>query len=262
MNRKNYEVIVLVNGKSVKEYIHNGNTYIEGRKGTDFSLKIKNNSARRILAVTSIDGISVLTGDKASYNSNGYIVPAYSSIIIDGWRVSDNEVKKFFFTSADKSYAVRNEEDGNNVGVVGVAIFREKITPIVIRLKEPYPYIAPNPWIYFNTSSVSVDMNYPSDAGTALLGDSNNPNCSVICSTSVDKNYSLSNEIGTGWGDNKESSVVSVVFDKEDNMDEEFIMFYNSHRQLQKIGVDFTKRPQYITPCAFPAKYCKPPKKD
>lgn len=250
MNRKNYEVIVLVNGKGVKEYGHKGKNYIEGRKGTEFAIKVKNNSARKILAVISVDGLSVLTGDAASHDSSGYIVPAYNSVVIDGWRVSDEEVKKFFFTSADNSYAVRKEENGNNVGVIGVAIFREKDVPLVVwNIQNIHPHVSPS-------------FPYPPLFPTCTVSSSNQNGYNLLDSNDSLDTCMLSSEIGTGWGETKESSVVSVGFEKEEYVDEQFIIFYNSYSQLKKIGVDFTKRPQYITPCAFPVKYCKPPELD
>ena len=130
MLKQSYEVEVLVNGKPAKEYAHSGKVYIEGRKGTHFSIRIRNNSYSRKLFIPTIDGLSVMNGETGDFNSSGYIVSSHDSITIDGWRTSDKEVAEFFFSSPEGSYA-KKIKNGDNLGVIGVAVFEEetKIIP-------------------------------------------------------------------------------------------------------------------------------------
>ena len=60
-----YEAQVLVHGKPVKEIPHLGETYIEGRIGTEYAIRFKNNSLRKVMAVISVDGVNVVTGEPA-----------------------------------------------------------------------------------------------------------------------------------------------------------------------------------------------------
>ena len=105
MYQNDYEVQVLVNNKPVKEYLHNSKYFIEGRKDTSFKIKIKNNGFRRIIAVPTVDGLSVMDGKPASVNSSGYVIDGRSSMTVDGWRVSNDEVSTFVFCSKNKSYS-------------------------------------------------------------------------------------------------------------------------------------------------------------
>ena len=91
MQKSNYEVEVLVNGHPIKEYYKDGKIYIEGRKGCEYSLRIKNNGWKKIVVIPTIDGVSVMNGKQASYDSPGYIISGYNSLTIDGWRTSDSE---------------------------------------------------------------------------------------------------------------------------------------------------------------------------
>ena len=125
MKKSNYEVDIVVNGKPLKEYYHEGKTYIEGKKKTEFSLRIKNNGSAKIVAIPSVDGLSAMNGKIASFNSGGYVINGYDSIIIDGWRKSDKEVARFYFSDPEDSYSQR-KGDGNNLGIIGVAVFQEK----------------------------------------------------------------------------------------------------------------------------------------
>ena len=126
-----YEINVLVNGSRCKQYPHQGKLFIEAKKGSEYSIEIKNNIWSRILAVCSVDGLDVLSGKKADENGNGYVINGYGSLKIDGFRVSNEKVAKFLFDYKGGSYAA-SKEDGSekNVGVIGVRIFTEKIKPL------------------------------------------------------------------------------------------------------------------------------------
>jgi hypothetical protein len=135
MNRGSFELSVSIpkDGRSttIREFGNNGYTYVESREGQKFTLKIRNNSARRVLAVPSIDGLSTLDGEIATPQSRGYIVPAYSSVEIKGWRTSLEDVNDFVFERKEsgKTYAAGTNNDTANCGVIAVMIFGEKQKP-------------------------------------------------------------------------------------------------------------------------------------
>ena len=86
MNRNSFELQILINGRPVKEYNHNNETYIEGRKGTEYTLKVKNNTYHRVLAIPAVDGINVITGKPATPDDSGYIIDGYNCVEIKGFR--------------------------------------------------------------------------------------------------------------------------------------------------------------------------------
>ena len=112
MKKSNYEFEIVVNGKPLKEYYHESKNYIEGKKNTEFSLRIKNNGSAKILAIPSVDVLSAMDGKKASFDSSGYVISGYDSMTIDGWRTSDDEVAKFYFSNPEDSYGKRKGEGG------------------------------------------------------------------------------------------------------------------------------------------------------
>jgi len=246
MLKQNYEVQITVNGKPLREYFHEGKYYVEAREGSEFQIKVKNNSFQRIVAIPSVDGLSVLDGEEASYNSRGYIVDAYDSVIIDGWRTSDNDVAKFYFTKDGDAYSVKSGKGKGNLGIIGVVIFPEKANYQFVDVwSTTKEYTSPkiNPWWPWDSGSICGSMSYS-------------------CST-VTRSSSANNEekIGTGWGETKKSEVQSVAFEK-DNYSVEFNIFYASGKGLKSMGITLDDKPKYITPQAFPGNnYCKPPKK-
>ena len=167
MYNNGIDMRVLVNGRPTREYSHKGNSFIEARHGTNYSVKIKNDNGWRVMAVISVDGLDVITGKPAEKSNKGYIVDSYKSIEIKGYRVTDDSSAAFVFTNKDdkRVYVAQQKGDKRNSGVIGVRVFREKEAPIVKvieKIKEVhhhhdhyidkpyYPYYPPirpyNPW--------------------------------------------------------------------------------------------------------------------
>jgi hypothetical protein len=77
-----------------------------------------------LLAVTSVDGVNVVSGATAGWDQTGYVFGPGERYQITGWRKTDAEVAAFTFVDSPNSYAERTGRPAN-VGVIGVAIFRE-----------------------------------------------------------------------------------------------------------------------------------------
>jgi hypothetical protein len=95
-----------------------------GSPDSRYSLAIANDTASAFEVVASVDGLDIIDGRPASFSKRGYIVDPFSSVVIDGWRTSEDSVAAFRFSSVDDSYAERMG-DGRNIGVIGAAFFRE-----------------------------------------------------------------------------------------------------------------------------------------
>lgn len=108
-----------------KEY-QSGRRFVTGKKGSTFSVVVKNRSFSPLEIVTSVDGLDVMDGKTASFSKRGYIVQPGDTLEIDGFRTSRNSVAAFEFSSVTHSYANQRHGDTRNVGVVGIAVFTEK----------------------------------------------------------------------------------------------------------------------------------------
>jgi hypothetical protein len=120
-----YRLELLSEWNTLPIWHHSGRAWVEGREGERYTIRIYNHSSRRVEAVVSVDGRDVIDGGPASLSKRGYVIPPWSSIDIDGFRLNWNEVAAFRFTDARKSYAVRMGSPWA-VGVVAVALFPEK----------------------------------------------------------------------------------------------------------------------------------------
>jgi hypothetical protein len=113
-----------------------GRAFVLGSVGERYRLHIVNPTASRVEAVVSVDGQDAVDGRPASVAKRGYLVPAFGDVTVDGWRTSLDTVAAFRFSPVRGSYAARTGRD-QNVGVIGVAFFRER-APIALR-RVPVP---------------------------------------------------------------------------------------------------------------------------
>ena len=122
-------------GARLSSYQHRGETYVLGELGKRYQIRVRNHSGRRVEAVITVDGRDVVTGKPGDYRSaRGYIIPAYGSVVVDGFRKSLGNVAAFRFTNLENSYTSRRGTP-EHVGVIGLAFFPE-------RRRVPPPSIA------------------------------------------------------------------------------------------------------------------------
>jgi hypothetical protein len=122
-----YQVEVLVGGVPAQSFWHDGETFVLGQLGDRYTIRVSNHTRRRVEAVVSVDGRDVIDGKPGDYSGKrGYLVPAWGQVEIDGWRLSQRQAAAFRFSSVSDSYAARMGS-ARNVGVIGVAIFPERI---------------------------------------------------------------------------------------------------------------------------------------
>lgn len=139
MTNKQIELDVLVNGKPVREYAHEGKSFIESREGTEYALRVKNQTSGRVLAVLSVDGINIISGkpvtDAAS--ETGYVLGPWEEQTLRGYRVDEKTVATFKFVKRGESYATEKGEGQGN-GVIAVRVFGERETneQRIIKLME------------------------------------------------------------------------------------------------------------------------------
>ncbi|MBN2576000.1 MAG: hypothetical protein JXP73_15665 [Deltaproteobacteria bacterium] len=138
-----YDVQVLVDGSPAPTFWHAGESYVMGRVGERYVIRVSNHTGRRIEAVVTVDGRDVVDGKPGDFRKKrGYLVPAWSHVDIDGWRLSQSRAAVFRFSSVADSYAARMG-NAREVGVIGVAVFPERVW-------RPRPLPPPPPPYYFD----------------------------------------------------------------------------------------------------------------
>jgi len=264
---KQYDAKILIKGKTATEYHHtDGNIYIEGRKGSEYELEFYNNSRERVCIIPAVDGLSILDGKPAGLESDGYVVDAWQTLRIPGWKFDNNQIAKFEFSTKGSSYSNGTNNGTNNVGVIGFMIFREEIQhldPITIcttsnsggyagSLKRDLSGIINNANdvgdLYrdmYNNSPIS------NTTGDYLIGATRGM---ASGSDSVADNMPIASSLGTGFGALGDYKTQEVSFNKRDplNPDAVMVIYYDNVKGLEKRGIVVKKKRTHTSPDAFP----------
>ncbi|HWY23341.1 MAG TPA: hypothetical protein VNX47_00395, partial [Nevskia sp.] len=86
-------------GQTLTLYRHDGRLYVPGEPRHEYELRIHNHSGGRLLAVGSVDGVNVLSGETAAADQGGYVLDPYGSVSVAGWRKSLQRIAAFYFTA-------------------------------------------------------------------------------------------------------------------------------------------------------------------
>lgn len=203
------QVIDRDSGETLTVYRHQGEHWVAGRPGARYAVSLRNATPGRVLSVVSVDGVNVVSGETAHWRQTGYVLSPWQQHAIHGWRKSDTEVAAFHFTASSDSYAERTGRPAH-VGVVGVAIFREKPVP------PPPPAIAPAPMLREQSAAQESRSSAPSSAA----------------------DMAARPRLGTGHGERETSVVGHTTFERRSQRPDELIRIrYDSRENLVAMGI-------------------------
>ncbi len=238
-------------------YWHNGQAYIVGQPGHEYSVKVRNRVGGDVLAVVSVDGVNAVSGETASSSQGGYVINAWQNLDVAGWRKSLDRTAAFYFTTLGDSYAARTGRP-NNVGVIGVALYRRKPEPAPVQI---YPQRLSERRADEAAPAAQAPMQkdavpYASAQGEAYGG-------AVAGRTQGYAPVAPRGEpLGTGHGRSEWSSAQYVEFEKATTYPEEVItLYYDSYENLLARGI--IRAPQYRRPDSpnpFPGPFVPDPR--
>lgn len=224
------EIFDRAEGRTLPLHWHEGRLYVAGEPGHEYEIRIRSHAASRVLAVTSVDGVNVITGQTASPDQSGYVLEPWQSLSIAGWRKSLDRVARFYFTSLPDSYAARTGRP-DNVGVIGVAFFRPKTSCCRHRIDQ--------------------------DAGRSASTPS------AAAEAQADESLARRQEprLGTGHGQGEQSPAEYTRFERASpRPDQTIVIYYDSYRNLVAQGVIPARRHYAeVIPEPFPAGFVPDP---
>ena len=275
-------------GATLPVYSHRGEYWVAGTPGARYAVAVQSRYGQRLLAVPAVDGINVLSGQTAAWNQTGYVFSSFSQYQITGWRKSNAEVAAFEFSSLGDSYAGLTGRPAN-VGVIGVALFKEKQAPAPVYdpeisrndsawpsarsksagrpLAEPAPAAdstAPTP----APAPASPIANRPTDRAPRNTNQSANESASESARSGNAASGDASGhdsarrsapqataKLGTAHGQRESSVVSSTAFERQQPQPDEVVRIrYDSRANLVALGVIRVPpvNPSGPTPNAFP----------
>jgi hypothetical protein len=233
------EVIIIdrSTGVALTPHLYRGEYWVAGKPGATYAIEIRNHLDQRLLAVTAVDGVNVISGATAAWGQTGYVFNPGQDYRITGWRKSDAEVAAFTFTAAPNSYAARTGRPAN-VGIIGVALFRERQPQEV--------YVPPAPQVAAPISSPAP----PELAREDYSGRATQPPKSASRSAEP----ATTPKLGTGHGEREYSYVTNTEFDRLQPQPNEVIRIrYDSLDNLIAMGIVEPFRPAVPAANPFPA---------
>ncbi len=215
-------------GRKLPAFNHHSDVWVLGQRGDRYRVRVKNHGGQRLEAVVSVDGRDAIDGQAASWQKRGYIVPAWGEVVVDGFRLSSEQVAAFRFSSVKDSYAAKTGS-ARDVGVIGVAVFRERSYP----RPEPKP-IEPR----WNERSDN-DKRSPSKSAPPAGA----PTTSDRSSAEGKKEKDSRSGLGTAFGERRTSPVRQVSFVRASARPDHLIALrYNDEDGLLAQGVDLACR--------------------
>lgn len=247
-------------GATLPVYHHQGQAWVAGQPGARYSISVRNRLGERVMAVASVDGVNVLSGETAGWDQSGYVFSAWRQYQITGWRKSNSEVAAFEFSAAGDSYAGRTGRP-DHVGVIGVALYREKIAEPVAQAPR-YDHDRSDPSRDGATRFRQEHKPVPhpgtetaSAPAAAKSAESAIPGSAADSGASQRSSAAPTAKLGTAHGRREHSVVADTRFERLQTSPDEVIQIrYDSRENLVASGVirEPAQRPAPIRPNPFP----------
>jgi hypothetical protein len=235
------EIIDRTTGATLETHYYRGEYWVAGTPGSRYVIAIRNQVGERLLAVTAVDGVNVISGDTAGWQQTGYVFAPFQRYEISGWRKSDRDVATFEFTASPNSYAERTGRPAN-VGVVGVALFRERRPEPAVAMAAPW-MAPPAP-----AADAGAAERRAEAAGTPLLR-----GLATDSAAQLARPAAPAPKLGTGHGEREASYVEHADFDRASARPSEVIRIrYDSLANLVAMGVVGARPPLPPRPNPFP----------
>ncbi len=229
-------------GQVMTAYRMDGRTYVAGRPGSRYAVRLANLTGGRVMVVLSVDGVNVITGETASVGQTGYVLDPWQSYDIAGWRKSDTAIASFVFAALDESFAARTGRPGN-VGVIGMAAFLEKPEPQAMRQRHDPPTTADRFGSVGKAESRVDAANAQAGAGNVAqpatpAGRSADSQAAGEIAPSATAQLARTERLGTGHGQREWSVSRRTCFEKRSSTPQDVVeIAYDSHANLVLAGV-------------------------
>jgi hypothetical protein len=218
-------------GRTLQVHWHEGRAWVVGTPGNEYQIVVHNRRTEDLLAVMSVDGINVVSGETAHPLQSGYVLSPRRGMEVKGWRKSLERTAAFYFTALPDSYAARTGRP-ENLGVIGVALFQRK---------RPAPPVSVAP----------IAQSSPAPADAAAARSESNAQSPAA---------ERSAKLGTGHGRSEASYARQVEFERASSAPAEIItIHYDSYHNLVARGVIREPRPFPQVPAPFPGFVPDPP---
>ena len=218
-------------GQVLPLHPHGGQLWVAGERGHAYAVRLRNTTGERVLVVLSVDGINAVSGEQAAPDQTGYVLDAWESTDITGWRKSSEDVAQFVFSAPRGSYAAQTGR-AQNLGVIGIAVFRD----------GDAPRWTPRRGVLHGPRAMAE----AADAGPAAPAPQAKP--------------APTQRLGTAHGEREASPVRDTTFERATPRPEQITeLRYDSAANLRARGIVTAAPPRARAPQAFPGRFVPDP---
>jgi hypothetical protein len=205
------DVDIIVDGVHQPRYVHEGRWYVEARKGREYAIRLRNPYPVRVAVALSVDGLNTIDArETTAAGARKWVLGPYEIVTISGWQTSQQEARRFEFTTEARSYGQALGKTAN-LGVISAVFFRERVPAI--------------------TQQTSKDMagRLGPAAPSAAAREQDAP--------SADAKKANDEFAATGMGQRTDHAVTQVWLDLEDTAAQTMNIRYEFRPQLVKLGI-------------------------
>ena len=222
-------------GAVLEVHHRHGRAYVAGEPGHRYAVMMQNRTGERVMAVLSVDGVNAVTGQTADPYQGGYVLGPYERAEINGWRKSMSEVAQFVFSAPEASYAARTGRP-QNVGVIGIAVFRERAPVYQPPIRPQY---RDDEWrrkaqspSAANEAEALAQRGMPAPEAGSAARDQAGPYAKR------ERSDDFASELGTAHGQREWSTVGTTEFERRSSRPDEIVeLQYDTFEHLVDRGV-------------------------
>ena len=226
-----------------------GRFYLEAKEGSRYEIVLQNRTRDRLGVVVTVDGLNVISGERAGGGDRMYVLDPWGSTTIRGWRTSLSDVRRFTFVDERTSYAARSGKANGRMGWIEVKAYRERW--------HAYPYPlrqAPDPWYRRDSPSLedkdearatpaprepfsddaAREEAAPAKRAGAPEADAASGRAAAPPATMPERSRAFP---GTGWGARTDDPVTVVSFEPEATAAECVTLRYEYAPTLRALGI-------------------------
>ncbi len=126
VQRVDFEVEVLVEGRPLEQYLARQTRYVEAQRNAEYELRIRNPLPVRVAVAVAVDGLNSIDARRtSSWSASKWVVAPYQTMTVSGWQMSAARARRFYFTSEPDSYAAKRGHTAD-IGNITAVFYREQ----------------------------------------------------------------------------------------------------------------------------------------
>lgn len=259
-----YEISILVDNKPITEYPHDGLVFVEGRAGSEYTIRLRNNSSAKACFIVSVDGLSILNGKECGSDSPGYILSPWATLDVACYKVDDATGAKFVFGAKEKSYSAEVGKGTTNVGVIAALVYREQWQPkpihhynyhdggMVLRKMASTKSVRSGGWQSSSAAPMGTGWSSGSTGWSSSSASTIASNSCGSLSNSCEYSATMDSlptpvepveqQLGTVFGDAMQWQTQTVAFKREPGPAASLVIYYDSRKNLERRGIKFEQK--------------------